>query len=93
MKRLIKVETPKYCSEVIIYNSKKFKVVCENGNSFSHLFVYTFTNNGDLALIANGNDIPNYVHVNYVENEDKRKELGVKNLIAAEKYIKAIYKI
>ena len=91
MKRLIEVETPRYCSEVIIYNCKKFKVVCQNGNAFSHLSIYTFTNNGDLALIANENDIPNYVYINYVENEDKRTELGVKNLIAAEKYIKAIY--
>jgi len=91
MKRLIKVEKPTYCSEVIIYNCKKFKVVCQNGNSFSHLFIYTFTNNGDLALIANGEDVPNYIYIDYINNEDKRKELGVKNLIAAEKYIEAIY--
>ena len=91
MKRLVKVETPKYCSEVIIYNCKKFKVVCENGNAFSRLYIYTFTNNGDLALIANGNDVPNYVRVDYMEDDEKLKELGVKNLIAAEEYIKAIY--
>ena len=91
MKKLITKFNYDYCSEVVAFNGKKFKIVSSNDNSYSRLNIYVFTNNGDLALIANRDDVPNYLYVDYIKTKDERLELSLKNIAAAEKYIKAVY--
>jgi hypothetical protein len=94
MKVLVKNESPSYSSETIqdVDGNLKFKIVSENGNSHSHLRIYIYTNNGDLALVANEYDISDYRRVDYIDNDARRQEGNKKNLIAAEKYIKKVWK-
>jgi hypothetical protein len=47
--------------------------------------------NGDIALIASEGDIPNYKAVDYISDDHIRLMGNEKNILAAEKYIKAIY--
>jgi hypothetical protein len=66
--------------------------VSQNGNAYSYLRIYIYTNNGDIALVANEYDIPDYREINYIDNDARRQEGNKKNLIAAEKYIKKVWK-
>ena len=91
MKILIYTDTPSYSSETVEFKGKKFKIVASNGNAYSHLRVYAYTLNGDIALIATEDDIPNYKAVNYISDDQTRMNGNEKNIFAAEKYIKAIY--
>lgn len=93
MKVLVKNESPKYSSETIhdVDSNLRFKIVSENGNAYSHLRIYIYTKNGDIALVANEYDIPDYREVNYIDNDARRQEGNKKNLIAAEKYIKKVW--
>lgn len=91
MKILIYTDTPSYSSETVEFKDKKFKIVASNGNAYSNLRIYAYTLNGDIALIANEGDIPNYKAVNYISDDHIRLRGNEKNILAAEKYIKAIY--
>ena len=93
MKVLVKNESAGYSSETIqdVDSNLKFKIVSENGNSYSHLRIYIYTRNGDLALVANEYDIPNYNSVSYFHREDERLAGNRANIAAAEKYIKKVW--
>ena len=92
-KVLIQKEAPEYTSETI-YNADgnmKFKIVSENGNSYSHLRIYIYTHNGDLAIVANEYDIPDYKVVSYFHSDEERLADNRANIIAAKKYIKKVW--
>lgn len=91
IKLLIKKESAKLSSESILFNDIKFKIVAENDNNYSHLKIYIHTHNGDLALIANEYDIPNYEKVLYYAKDNIRLSGNAKNIKAAEDYIKKVY--
>jgi hypothetical protein len=94
MKVLVKNESAEYSSETIcdVERNLKFKIVSQNGNAYSYLRIYIYTNNGDIALVANEYDIPDYMEINFIDNDARRQEGNKKNLIAAEKYIKKVWK-
>ena len=79
-----------YSSTTILYNKRRFKISCENGNCYSRLKVYMYTANG-LAEIAYGSDIQGYQSVNYVWNDDKRVKAQEDNIKIAIEYIKLIF--
>ena len=93
-KVLIKNEAPEYTSETIcdVEGNVKFKIVSENGNAYSHLKVYVYTNNGDIACVATEYDIPNYKEVDYIDSAEERLAGNRANLAAAEEYIKKVWK-
>lgn len=91
MKVLVKKELPRYSSETILHKGLKFKIVSENDNSYSHLRLYIYTKNGDLAMIAHEYDINGYKRVDYYNSDEKRLLGNANNIKAAEEYIKAAY--
>ena len=92
-KVLIKKEAPAHSSETLYDNESgnKFKIVSENGNCYSHLKVYVYTKNGDIACVATEYDIPNYKEVNFIDSAEERIEGNRTNLAAAEEYIKKVW--
>lgn len=85
-----------HCMEVVEQNIVggdiiKFKIVAENGNSYSHLNIYILNENG-LHQIADKHDIPDYSHVDYISCEFNRLEKSKRNIFAAEDWIKKIFK-
>ena len=87
LKVLVDNYTPSYSSESLAVSSgNKYKIVAENGNCYSHLKVYKYTHNG-IDQIACEYDIPNYKSVNYMWDNDKKKNYNIDNILAAEKYI------
>jgi hypothetical protein len=92
-KVLIKKEAPEHTSETIydVEGGIKFKVVSENGNAYSHLKVYVYTKNGDIACVATEYDIPNYKEVNFMHSAEERLADNRANLAAAEEYIKKVW--
>ena len=83
----VKNESPSYSSEtVVLVGGEKYKIVAENGNSYSHLKVYKYTHNG-IDQIACEYDIPDYKRVDYIWGDDKRMKGNTDNIHAAEKYI------
>ena len=93
IKVLIKKESAKHSSESILWGDNKFKIVAENDNCYSHLTIYIYTKNGDLGQVATEYDIPNYEAVHYHADENIRLRGNAKNIIAAEDYIKIVFKI
>ena len=91
IKVLIKKESAKHSSESISFGGNKFKIVAENDNCYSHLYVYIYTQNGDLAKVASEYDIPNYENVSYISSDNVRLLGNAKNIKAAEDYIKKVY--
>lgn len=91
MKVLVKNESPRYSSETILHKGLKFKIVSENGNAYSHLRLYIYTKNGDLAMIAQEDDVNGYKRVQYHYSNEERILGNTNNIKAAEKYIKAAY--
>ena len=91
MKKLVSNCKPNYCSEIVVFNGNKFKIVCENGNAYSKLNIEILTKNGDLGLSAIKHDIPNYKDVWFGDNDEKRLKLSMENIVAAEEFIKAVY--
>ena len=91
IKVLIKKESAKYSSESILFGDNKFKIVAENDNCFCHLTIYIHTHNGDIAQVASEYDIPNYKSVSYLSSDNVRLFGNVKNIKAAEDYIKKVY--
>lgn len=91
MKILLSNYKPFYCSEIVTFNGNKFKIVSENGNSYSRLNIEMFTKNGDLGLVAIKYDIPNYKEVSFINSDEKRLELSMENVKAAEEFIKVVY--
>ena len=84
---LVSNDSPSYSSEsLVVVGGGKYKIVAENGNSYSHLKVYKYTHNG-IDQIACEYDIPNYKSVNYIWDNDKRIKGNKDNILAAEKYI------
>ena len=93
LKVLVKKEAPAHSSETLydIESGNKFKVVSENGNAYSHLRIYVYTNNGDIACVATEYDIPNYEEVNFMDEANERLVGNKANLVAAEEYIKKVW--
>ena len=84
---LVNNDSPSYSSEsLVVVGGGKYKIVAENGNSYSHLKVYKYTHNG-IDQIACEYDIPDYKRVDYIYNEAKRMKGNKDNIHAAEKYI------
>lgn len=91
IKVLVKNESLSYSSETIQYKERKYKIVAENGNSYSHLSVYVYNQDGEISKIANEHDIPNYYPVSYVNSDDVRTNGNCRNINAAEIYIAKIF--
>ena len=87
---LVTNSKPGYTSTTIMYNKRRFKISCENGNCYSHLTVYMYTANG-LAEIAHADDVQGVVSVNYVWDNDKRIKAQEENIRIAIEYIKLIF--
>ena len=88
---LVKNEAPAYSSETILVKlGSKYKIVSENGNSYSHLKVYKYTHNG-IDQIACEYDIPDYKRVDYIWSDASRIAGNRKNIEAAEEYIKKVF--
>lgn len=79
-----------YTSTTIMYNKRRFKISCEDGNCYSHLRVFMYTPNG-LAEIAHGSDIQGFKSVNYAWDNDKRIKAQEENIKLAIEYIKLIF--
>ena len=88
---LTKKASAAYSSESIVFGENKFKIVASNGNAYSRLEIYIYTRNGDLGLIAEGEDVPGYAPVDYIDDNEKRQLGNAKNIRAAEEYIKLVY--
>lgn len=88
---LYKNETPDYCSETFLHNDQKFKIVSKNGNCYYYLYVYIYTQNGNLADIATKEDIKGIIHIDYHDDDEERIEFSLKNIKLAKKYVQAIY--
>ena len=91
IKVLVKNESAIYSSETIMFGDKKFKIVAENGNAYSRLNVYMYTQNGDLCQVAYSGDIPNYEYVYFISSDNVRLFGNRKNIKAAEEYIKKVF--
>lgn len=89
MKKLISNNKIGYSSETVTHKAKRYKIVCENGNSYSRMAIYLYTENG-LGFIANENDIPKYQYVSYILENDARMNIQQQNMEAAEEYIQQI---
>ena len=84
---LVNNDSPSYSSEsLVVVGGGKYKIVAENGNSYSHLKVYKYTHNG-IDQIACEYDITDYKSVIYIWDDDKRIKGNMDNILAAEKYI------
>lgn len=91
MKTLVTKETSKLVSRTVTYGKHKFKIVAENYNANWETRIYIHTNNGDLAIIANKEDIPGTQYVDYCSPDNVRLERNLANAAAAEEYIKLVY--
>ena len=84
---LVNNDSPSYSSEsLVVVGGGKYKIVVENGNSYSHLRVYKYTHNG-IDQIACEYDITDYKRVDYIGSEIERMKGNAHNIRAAEKYI------
>ena len=84
---LVNNDSPSYSSEsLVVVGGGKYKIVAENGNSYSHLRVYKYTHNG-IDQIACEYDITDYKRVDYICNDTERTKGNAHNIRAAEKYI------
>ena len=87
IKVLVKNDSPSYSSEsLVVASGGKYKIVAENGNSYSHLKVYKYTHNG-IDQIACEYDITDYKRVDYICSDTERTKGNAHNIRAAEKYI------
>lgn len=91
IKVLVKNESVTYSSESLVYGDKKFKIVAENGNCYSYLKVYTYTNDNNLCLVASSGDIPQYKKVDFIDKDEVRLLGNASNIKAAEEYIKKVF--
>ena len=91
IKILVKNESKSCSSESILFGGRKFKIVAENGNSYSHLCIDAYTMNGDLCQVADEYDIPNYEAVSFLHPDDERLLGNRKNIKAAEEYIRKVF--
>lgn len=91
IKVLVKNERANYSSETLLWKERRYKIVSENGNAYSHLRVYIYTNDGRLNQIACEYDIPCYNAVDYIDNEQTRICGNRRNITAAEEYIKHVF--
>ena len=91
IKVLVKNESAAYSSETIQFGDKKYKIVAENGNDYSHLKIYVYTENDGISLIACAKDIPDYIAVDYIWNNKLRVQGNKINIGAAESYIMCIF--
>lgn len=87
----VRNESTSYSSEtIVLICGEKYKIVAENGNSYSHLKVYKYTHNG-IDQIACEYDIPDYKRVDYIWSDALRIAGNRKNMDAAEEYIKKVF--
>lgn len=90
--KLLEKNTNYMCSsETISFNKKKFKIEARNGNCYSELNIYTYTLNGDIALVATKFDIPNYKKMDFMKKEDERLNDCLYNIGVAEDYIRKVW--
>lgn len=90
VKILVTNSRPGYTSTTILYNKKKFKIVCDNGNCYSNLKIEMYCQIG-LTLIAIFNDIPGAKYINYCSSNEIRIKEQEENIKLAIEYIKLIF--
>lgn len=91
IKVLVKKESAKYSSETLLWKERRYKIVAENDNCYSHLKVFVYTNNGDICQVANEHDIPCYEKVDYIYDDSTRICGNRRNITAAEEYIRNVF--
>lgn len=91
IKILVKNESKSYSSESVLFGEKKFKIVAENENAYSHLRIYAYTMNGDIGQVACCGDIPNYEDVSFLHSDNERLLGNRKNIKVAEEYIRKVF--
>lgn len=90
MEILYATHTPKNCVEFVEFNGKKFKIEIETSGS-SYLYVYIQTNNGEFALVANGNHLKGIVTPHYTNTEEQKLVTNVKNIMIAKQFIEKVF--
>ena len=91
MKVIVSKEAPNYSSEFVEHNGEKFKISCDNGNAYWHVYLKILTQNKDYQIIAHEGDIPNTAKVSYLDKPEVRIEGNRKNLEACKAFIKKLY--
>lgn len=95
MKTLISNSSASYCSETVMHTfdgkDTRFKIVVENGNCYFRAKILIQTLNGDFALVATEDDIPNLVHISYVSDKERRLAEGLENIVKCKSYIKSVF--
>lgn len=69
----------------------KFKIVAENGNSYSRLNIYIINPQTGLHLIADKDDIRGYNVVSYECHDSIRMSRSQENLDKAEDWIRTVF--
>ena len=86
-----------YCSEYVSHTAKNgeelfFKISVENGNSYFYLYVRLLTKNNVMDnVVAHKNDIEGIEHINYIWDNEKRIEVGKKNIEVAKEWVKKVF--
>lgn len=95
MKTLISNSSASYCSETVMHTfdgkDTRFKIVVENGNCYFRVKILIQTLNGDFALVATEDDIPNLNHISYVSDKERRLAEGLENIVKCKSYIKSVF--
>lgn len=86
-----------YCSEYVSHTAKNgeellFKIEVENGNCYFYLIVKLFTKNNEINnIVATDSDIENSIGINYIWDNEKRLDVGKKNIEIAKEWIKKVF--
>jgi antitoxin component YwqK of YwqJK toxin-antitoxin module len=91
MKTLVSKESPSLVSRTVKYGKLKFKIDAENYNSNCKVSIYLHTDGGKLERVATRENIPGTEYVDYTKSDNERLEGNLKNVAAAEEYIKLVY--
>jgi len=97
MEVLSKSYKASYCSEYVSHTAKNgeelfFKISAENGNSYFYFYVRLLTKNNVMDnVVAHKNDIEGIEHIAYNCDDNRRIELGKKNIEIAKEWIKQVF--
>lgn len=97
MKVLSKSYKASYCSEYVSHTAKNgeelfFKISAENGNSYFYFYVRLLTKNNVMDnVVAHANDIEGVERINYIWDDNRRIEVGKKNIEIAKEWIKQVF--
>jgi hypothetical protein len=86
-----------YCSEYVSHTAKNgeelfFKISAENGNSYFYFYVRLLTKNNVMDnVVAHKNDIEGIESIAYHWDDNRRIELGKKNIEIAKEWIKQVF--